>query len=151
MLASCETASLPIAGTQNRQFGSIEHQSDEEFLRDLPQAHDSESDKMEKQKRILRRYLRLKRNNYIKHHQAELTESYYIDHYLPKLKQVIHDNINRFQHLENVVIASYNPLPFEMNITPVIQSLISSETRLRFTHALPVVTKQSSPLVFRTH
>ena len=45
-----------------------------------------------KQKRVLRRYLRLKRNNYVKMHQDQLTESYFIKSYLPKIEQIILEN-----------------------------------------------------------
>ena len=42
-----------------------------------------------KQKRVLRRYLRLKRNNYVKQNQDYLTEEFYIKNYLPKLESVL--------------------------------------------------------------
>ena len=46
---------------------------------------DIEKQKILKQKRVLRRYLRLRRNNYVKMNFETLTDSYYVDHYLPKI------------------------------------------------------------------
>lgn len=45
-----------------------------------------------KQKRVLRRYLRLKRNNYVKHHEELLTDQFYLDKYLPKIEQILDEN-----------------------------------------------------------
>jgi 5-formyltetrahydrofolate cyclo-ligase len=45
-----------------------------------------------KQKRILRRYLRLKRNNYVKMHQDNLTEDFFVRNYLPKVEKILLEN-----------------------------------------------------------
>ena len=52
-----------------------------------------------------------------------LTMQWYSDHYVPKLKKIIGDNMHLFEGLDEIVIASYNPMQFEMNILPVIQEL----------------------------
>lgn len=38
-----------------------------------------------KQKRVLRRYLRLKRNNYAKNNAEKLTDAFLVKSYLPKI------------------------------------------------------------------
>jgi hypothetical protein len=39
-----------------------------------------------------------------------MSEDWYIDHYVPKLVKVIKDNISKFEHLDEIIVASYNPL-----------------------------------------
>jgi len=38
-----------------------------------------------KKKRVLRRYMRLKRNNFVRAHQKALTPEWYVEKYLPKI------------------------------------------------------------------
>lgn len=111
-----------------------------------------------KQKRVLRRYLRLKRNNFAKNHEATLTDSFYVQHFLPKFEQILSDNkefletITKDEKNESkpIEISSYNPIAYEMNITPVIAKLLeNSNYNLR--HSLPIVTNKDEPLVFREY
>lgn len=48
-----------------------------------------ERQKILKQKRINRRYLRLKRNNYVKRNKEQLVDKFYVDNFLPKLEQIL--------------------------------------------------------------
>ena len=47
---------------------------------------------LEKQKRVLRRYLRLKRNNFVKNHAEFLTDDFLINSFLPKFEHIIEEN-----------------------------------------------------------
>ena len=51
-----------------------------------------ERQKILKQKRINRRYLRLKRNNYVKRNKEQLVDKFYVDNFLPKLEQILQEN-----------------------------------------------------------
>lgn len=109
---------------------------------------------------MLRRYLRLKRNNFVTNHSEELTDSYYITHFMPKIEKVLQDNMEFLNSLKNcqisgdslrnIEISSYNPIKYEMNITPVIAEMLRTSS-LPLSHSLPKVVDLNSPLVFRTY
>ena len=105
------------------------------------------------QKRVLRRYLRLKRNNFSKMHDNELTNEFYIQNFLPKFEQILKDNekfLSSVKKEDNMIhISSYNPIAHEMNITPVMNQLIKN-SKYNLVHSLPIVVQQHAPLVFRT-
>ena len=67
------------------------------------------------------------------------------------------DFLNSLQNCEmsgkpdrKIEISSYNPIKFEMNITPVIAELLRTSS-LPLSHSLPKVVDLNSPLVFRTY
>ena len=72
-------------------------------------------------KRVLRRYLRLKRNNYIKLNQEQLDTDFYLSHYASKFKKILDDNLHKLGASGSIHIASYHPLPLECNIEPVVE------------------------------
>ena len=49
-----------------------------------------------------------------------------------------------------IEISSYNPLPFEMNIFPIMAKLLQS-SRFKLNHSLPIATQKDEPLVFREY
>ena len=106
----------------------------------------------------MRRYLRLKRNNFVKVHEAELTDKYYIQHYAPKFEKIIQDNMDFLNSIKNeqkdgdsrIQISSYNPIHGEMNITPVIADMLK-KSNLDLCHSLPKVVGMDSTLVFREY
>mmetsp|Transcript_18233 Transcript_18233/g.28047 ORF Transcript_18233/g.28047 Transcript_18233/m.28047 type:complete len:90 (+) Transcript_18233:375-644(+) len=52
-----------------------------------------------------------------------------------------------------IEISSYHPLPYEMNILPVMTALVgkNGSKNLKFNHSLPIVEKKKEPLVFREY
>lgn len=48
-----------------------------------------------------------------------------------------------------IQLSSYNPISFEMNITPVVRELIAKNKH--FNLSLPIVTAPGEPLVFREY
>lgn len=109
-----------------------------------------------KQKRILRRYLRLKRNNYSKNHAETLTDAFLVQSYLPKIQKILEDNSDLLKVLDKkspkgrIIISSYSPISFELNINPVMQELMKV-TELDLINSLPVVEQKEEPLVFREY
>ena len=49
-----------------------------------------------------------------------------------------------------IEISSYNPIAYEMNITPVVAKLLETSS-LKLNHSLPIVEKKEEPLVFREY
>ena len=98
--------------------------------------------------------MRLKRNNYVKQNQDHLSEDFYIKNFLPKLESVLQENalfLNDIQAGRSVIeISSYNPIDFEMNITPVMDELLNTSS-LQLNHSLPIVVKEEVPLIFREY
>ena len=84
-------------------------------------------EEISKRKITLRRYLRLKRSNYIRLNEVKLTDDWYAEHYAPKIQKVIEEHSYKFGHLSEVVMASYNPMKYELNITPVIRAILQSQ------------------------
>jgi len=109
-----------------------------------------------KQKRILRRYLRLKRNNYSKNHAKTLTDAFLVQSYLPKIQKILEDNSDLLKVLDKkspkgrIIISSYSPISYELNINPVMQELMKV-TELDLINSLPVVEQKEEPLVFREY
>ena len=111
-----------------------------------------------KQKRVLRRYLRLKRNNFAKMNEQSLTDTFYLQQYLPKFEEILSENREFLETItkdeENqskpIEISSYNPIAFEMNITPVIAKLLDN-SNYNLNHSLPIVTNKDEPLIFREY
>lgn len=106
-----------------------------------------------KQKRVLRRYLRLKRNNFAKKHEELLTDRFYIKNYLPKIEQIFTDEDKYLRNIAKdrpIEISSYSPISYEMNITPVIAKLLENPD-YNLKHSLPVVMQQQEPLAFREY
>jgi len=109
-----------------------------------------------KQKRILRRYLRLKRNNYSKNHAETLTDAFLVQSYLPKIQKILEDNSDLLKVLDKkspkgrIIISSYSPISYELNINPVMQELMKV-TELDLINSLPVVEQKEEPLVFREY
>jgi 5-formyltetrahydrofolate cyclo-ligase len=108
-----------------------------------------------KQKRILRRYLRLKRNNFAKRYADQLVDKFYVDNWLPKIEQVLQENKDFLNEIsggykETIEVSSYSPISYEMNVTPVIAKLLETST-LNLNHSLPIVEKKEEPLVFREY
>ena len=109
-----------------------------------------------KQKRILRRYLRLKRNNYSKNNAETLTDAFLVQSYLPKIQKILEDNSDLLKVLDKkspkgrIIISSYSPISFELNINPVMQELMKV-TELDLINSLPVVEQKEEPLVFREY
>ena len=107
---------------------------------------------------MLRRYLRLKRNNFVSNNSDKLTDSYYIDTFMPKFEKILQDNkefLNSIQKNDagaskRIEISSYNPIKFEMNVTPVIAEMLRT-TSLDLNHSLPKVVNLNEPLVFRSY
>ena len=109
-----------------------------------------------KQKRILRRYLRLKRNNYSKNNAETLTDAFLVQSYLPKIQKILEDNSDLLKVLDKkspkgrIIISSYSPISFELNINPVMEELMKV-TELDLINSLPVVEQKEEPLVFREY
>ena len=49
-----------------------------------------------------------------------------------------------------IEISSYNPIDYEMNITPVMDELLTTSS-LQLNHSLPIVVKEEVPLIFREY
>lgn len=49
-----------------------------------------------------------------------------------------------------IIISSYSPITFELNISPVMEELMKV-TELDLINSLPVVDEQEAPLVFREY
>mgnify|MGYP000993111597 CR=1 FL=1 len=84
-----------------------------------------------------------------------LVDKFYVDHYLPKIEQILIDNqdfLNDISHgsKDTIEISSYSPIMHEMNVTPVIAKLLET-TSLKLNHSLPIVEKPDEPLVFREY
>ena len=120
----------------------------------LDEAKEAERESIIKQKRVLRRYLRLKRNNFVKTHEDILTDKYYIQSYMPKIESILQDNMEFLSSIQKgdsrIQISSYNPLKAEMNITPVIAELLRT-TKLPLCHSLPRVVDLNDSLEFKVY
>ena len=107
-----------------------------------------------KKKRVLRRYMRLKRNNFVRTHKDMLTDEWYVSKWVPKIEDVLDKNSELLEDIikkqNKVEVSSYHPLPFEMNISPVMTELIS-RSKYPIEHSLPIVQKKKVPLVFRRY
>lgn len=109
-----------------------------------------------KQKRILRRYLRLKRNNYSKNNAERLTDEFLVQSYLPKIQKILDDNSDLLKVLDErspkgrIIVSSYSPISYELNITPIMEELMRV-TELDLINSLPVVEEKEEPLVFRVY
>ena len=67
----------------------------------LDDAEEAEREDILKQKRVLRRYLRLKRNNFVKTHAQLLTDKFYVDSYMPKIEKILQDNKEFLTSIQN--------------------------------------------------
>ena len=108
-----------------------------------------------KQKKILRRYLRLKRNNFYERNDINLTDAWYQEAFVPKLETVLSDNQQFLNEAaegndNTIQISSYMPIKNEMNICPVMSNLLA-RSKFNYNHSLPVVVKRGLPLVFREY
>jgi hypothetical protein len=52
--------------------------------------------------------------------------------------------------IQEIIISSYNPLPFEMRITPVMEKLLQN-SKYKLVHSLPIVVGKDTPLIFREY
>ena len=85
----------------------------------------------------------MKRNNFGKNHEADLTDQFHVEHYLPKLEKILEDNHEFLDSLKDeknsvIEISSYNPISYEMKVLPVIEELLK-RTKYNLNHSLPVV------------
>ena len=63
----------------------------------------------------MRRYLRLKRNNFVKKNKDMLVDKFYVDNYLPKIEEILtanQDFLNDISHgaKDTIEISSYSPI-----------------------------------------
>jgi len=90
-----------------------------------------------------------------------LTDSYYVDTFTPKFEKILQDNMEFLNSIQGqnqgtetssrrIEISSYNPIKFEMNITPVIADMLRT-SNLPLNHSLPKVVNLNEPLVFRAY
>ena len=141
-----------------QKSGSSGSSSDLEVPTD-PEDYEKYKKAIIKQKRVLRRYMRLKRNNFVKNHEAELTDNWYIKQYVPKFEQILKENREFLNFISEgnkhngstIEISSYNPITYECNITPVVSELIKANKELNLNLSLPVVVEKGEPLEFREY
>jgi 5-formyltetrahydrofolate cyclo-ligase len=75
---------------------------------------------------------------------------------MPKFEKILQDNMGFLNSIQGsnegrrIEISSYNPIQFEMNITPVIAEMLRTST-LPLNHSLPKVVNLNEALVFRTY
>lgn len=74
---------------------------------------------------------------------------------MPKIESVLKENEQFLNNISSgqkstIEISSYNPIDYEMNITPVIAELMKT-TNLKLNHSLPIVVKEEIPLIFREY
>ena len=84
-----------------------------------------------------------------------MTDQFHVEHYFPKLQQILEDNHEFLDSLKDekdsvIEISSYNPISYEMKVTPVIEELMKT-SKYNLNHSLPVVTEKDAPLVFREY
>lgn len=89
-------------------------------------------------------------------HESQLSDSWYIQNYVPKLTQILEENepflnaIKKEDH-EKIHISSYMPIKNEMNIVPIMQEILVSSSEHTYGHSLPIVVEKGLPLVFREY
>lgn len=61
--------------------------------------YEQERQRIIKQKHTLRRYMRLKRNHYVKTHASLITEQWYLDNFVPKIEEILREKENFLQDI----------------------------------------------------
>ena len=74
---------MKVGKTMNQVIAEQEQADDPE---------EAERQNILRQKRVLRRYLRLKRNNFVTNHEHKLTDAFYIESFMPKIEKILRDN-----------------------------------------------------------
>ena len=136
--------------------------TNEELLKMYPDWDDQMKyrSQMLKKKRVLRRYMRLKRNNWVKTNKDMLTDEWHVENFLPKIQGILDDHTDLLDtHCESsedkcsIEVSSYWPMKFELNVYPVMEAMIknSKDKKYNLHHSLPVVEEKMEPLVFRRY
>lgn len=100
----------------------------------------------------------MKKNNFVSKQKDLLTDRFHVENYMPKIEKILQDNkafLNDIRYANKdeagvIQISSYNPINNEVNITPIIASLLRS-SNLPLVHSLPVVDALDEPLIFRVY
>ena len=92
-----------------------------------------------------------------------LTDRFYVQNFLPKFESILSVENEFLRDISScgggtaaedseraIEISSYNPLPLEMNILPVISKLLEN-SEFKLNHSLPITGEHGTPLVFREY